>query len=376
MRWWALAVVAAVLPALAGCDGFFVPENGGGGGGGGGGATGNYVYTSNSSNNTLSGFSISTTGTLTAVPNSPVTLNYSPGPMAITPLNTFLYVAAPGNIQVYAISANGALTATTCATCAALVSVASMDISPDGQWLVGLDTTTQVLDIFQINATSGGLTSVSQTVPYTTTVGVWQPRMVRFSPNAGFIYAALGTAGDVGFTFNTTTGAGVTATYLQVPTTTSDNAVAIDSASANLYIARSGTGPGVAVYNIGAGGSLTQVAGSPFASGLGTFAIQLNTTGAYLYAANRTDGTISGYTIGAGPTLSPLAGSPFSTGSLPTSLGADKTGKYLLSGAFGGAPDLTMYSFSITTPGMLVPATSVATGTPAPTGVIAIALTH
>ncbi len=34
-----------------------------------------------------------------------------------------------------------------------------MAISPDGQWLIALDGTTQQLDIFQINSTTGALTS-------------------------------------------------------------------------------------------------------------------------------------------------------------------------------------------------------------------------
>jgi hypothetical protein len=46
-----------------------------------------------------------------------------------------------------------------------------------------------------------------------------------------------------------------------------------------------------------------------------------------------------------------------------------------MAAAVGGSPDLTMYSFDITTPGKLDPATSKATGTD-PAGAVAIALTH
>ncbi len=71
----------------------------------------------------------------------------------------------------------------------------------------------------------------------------------------------------------------------------------VDPKTAYVYIARSGTNGGVAVYSIGAAGALTPVTGSPFAAGNGTFSVQLDSTGTYVYAANRTDGTISGYTI-------------------------------------------------------------------------------
>jgi len=43
--------------------------------------------------------------------------------------------------------------------------------------------------------------------------------------------------------------------------------------------------------------------------------------------------------------------------------------------AVGGGPDLTMYSFDITTPGKLDPATSINTDTD-PAGAIAVAVTH
>ena len=57
------------------------------------------------------------------------------------------------------------------------------------------------------------------------------------------------------------------------------------------------------------------------------------------------------------------------------SLGIDKTGKYLLAGAFGGGPDISMYSFDAATPGKLNLVTSTASGTD-PAGVTAVALTH
>ena len=102
--------------------------------------------------------------------------------------------------------------------------------------------------------------------------------------------------------------------------------------------------------------------------------------GAYVYAANRLDNSISGYTIvpptaTAGLSLTPLKGSPYVSGISVQSLGLDNTGKYLLAGAVGGSPDLTMYSFDITVPGKLDPVTSVATATD-PAGASAIALTH
>jgi 6-phosphogluconolactonase len=394
-------VVAGVLPVLAGCSGFFVPENTtGGGGSGGGGNTGNSVYVTNVARESLSGYSIipavpatAATGTTPAVPATPASLGaitglptalgYQPLSMVVTPTNTFLYVGAVGGIHVYAINSNGSLTASTANPIPSAVTAASMAISPDGQWLIALDGTTQQLDIFLINASTGNLTSSTSTptAVYSIKVGTWTPTQVLISPNGQLIYAALGTGGDAIFTFNTTTGAAVSSAILNPPTTTtSDFGLAIDSKSAYLYIARSGTQGGVAVYSIGANGALGAVSGSPFAAGTGTYDVQLDSTGTYVYAANRGDGTISGFTIVPGTTaaalkLTPLASSPYASGIGVQSLGFDSTGKYLLAAAVGGSPDLTMYQFDATVPGQLDQVTTQMTDTD-PAGASAVALTH
>jgi 6-phosphogluconolactonase (cycloisomerase 2 family) len=253
-------------------------------------------------------------------------------------------------------------------------------VSPDGQWLIALDGTTQQLDIFQINASTGALTSVNAPATYPVTSGTWQPSDVRVSPDGTLIFAALGTAGDVVFTFNTTTGLATGPLTLSTGNAaTGDYGLAV-SKTGYLYIARSGTNGGVAVFSIGSGGALTSVTGSPFAAGSGTFSVALDSTGTYAYAANRFDGTISGYTIVPSTTvlglsLTPLSGSPYTSGTTVQSIGIDSTNKYLLAAAVGGKPDLTMYSFDITVPGKLNPATSMATGVD-PAGAVALALTH
>jgi 6-phosphogluconolactonase len=393
------ALIAVVLPGMVGCSGFFQPvDNSGGGGSGGGTATGNSVYVANLTKSSLNGFTVvpavaavAATATAPAVPATPANLTglaglptavaYQPLSMVVTPANTFLYVASLSGIYVYTINSGGSLTAPAANPRPAGVYAAAMAISPDGQWLVALDGTTQQLDIFQINTSTGALTSVTGVAVYSILSGTWTPTSICFSPNGQLIFASLGTAGDVSFTFNTSSGVAVAAANLQVPTiSTSDFGLTVDSKSAYLYIARSGTQGGIAVYSIGGSGSLTPVSGSPFAAGLGTYAVQLDSTGSYLYAANRTDGTISGYSIVPGTTVSGLTlkqvtGSPFTSGISVQSLGMDRTGKYLLASALGGSPDLTMYSLDSDVPGQLDPVLTVSTDA-SPAGAYSIALTH
>jgi 6-phosphogluconolactonase (cycloisomerase 2 family) len=400
LRQWVLVGVATVVPVLTGCSNFFVPETTTSGGTGGGGTTGNSVYVANFGRNSLNGFSVvpavpatAATTTTPAVPATPAALNsitglptalgFQPLSMAVTPKNTFLYVGSATGIRVYAINSNGSLTVPSANPIPAGVFAQSMTISPDGQWLIALDGTTQQLDIFLINASTGALTSstTTPTAVYSIKAGVWSPTSVRISPNGQLIFAALGTGGDAVFTFNTTTGSAVSSGILNMPTTTtSDFGLAIDSKTAYLYIARSGTQGGVAVYSIGVNGALAAVSGSPFAAGSGTYDVVLDSTGTYVYAANRTDGTISGFTIVPGTTtaglkLTPLSSSPYASGIGVQSLGFDTTGKYLLAAAVGGSPDLTMYEFDATVPGQLDPVTTKATDTD-PAGASAVVLTH
>jgi 6-phosphogluconolactonase len=375
---WVAVAVVAVLPVFTGCGGFFPPINNGGGGGGG--STSNRVYVANQTAGSIGAFAIGA-GTLTAVNNTPLAAGFTPLSMAVTANNGLLYVGSAIGIFVYFINSNGSLTVPSTGSQPAGVFATAMAVSPDGQWLIVLDGTTQQLDIFQINLSTGALTSVTAPATYSISSGVWQPSDVRVSPDGTLIFAALGTAGDVVFTFNTTTGVATSSQSLATGNTaTADFGLAVSPKTTYLFIARSGTNGGVAVYSIGSGGALSPVTGTPFAAGSGTFSVVLDPTGTYVYAANRTDGTISGYTIVPGATtaalaLTPLSGSPYASGAAVQSLGIDSTGKFLLAAASGGSPDLTMYSFDIPVPGKLDPATSVATGVK-PAGAIAVALTH
>jgi len=365
-----MSAIVVLLVALTGCDGFFVPEHHGNDGGTGS----NRVYVTNSTTKTLAGFTIGT-GTLTAVPNSPLDLGYTPVDAVVTPDNAFIYVAGPGAIYGYKINSDGSVTGASGGAGLQIVNVVSLAVSPDGNWLFGLDGTTTVLDQFKIDKSNGSLTSVAPT-PYSVSNAVVAPKMVRVSPVGNLVFIALGTGGDIVFTLNTTTGAVANSQQLSLSSSkTSDNGLAIDSTGLYLYIARSGDSSGVAVYTIGSGGVLNQITGSPFAAGAQPFFVVLDTTGKYVYVANRSESTISGYSIGAGSALTALSGSPYTSGSQVNSLGVDKSGKYLLAGAFNGGPDLSMYAFDTTTPGKLNLVTSAATGTD-PTGVTAVALTH
>lgn len=365
--------LCAVIPTLAGCGDFFTYP-GSSSGGGSGSTTTSYAYFANGTSNTVSGYALAS-GKPVAVTGSPYALGISPTSLVVTPANTFLYVGSLGALFGFSINTStGALTALNSGQALSAVSAVSMDVSPDGNWLLVLDTGGVTVDEYAINTSTGALTPATGAGYSTLGKGASSPHDIRFAPSGGLVFAALGTGGDAIFTFTTSTGALTQTQSLAGSTTTSDNALAVDSTSSHLYIARSGDGTGINAYNIGSGGALTSISGSPFATGNGPYDIAIDKTGSYLYAANRTDGTLSGFTISSG-VLTAVSGSPFSSGTLVSSIGRDALGKYIVAAAQGGSSDLTMYTFDSTTLGKLNIAATSTTGTD-PTGTIAVAMTH
>ncbi|MHB1020856.1 MAG: lactonase family protein [Acidobacteriaceae bacterium] len=380
-----LAVGAMLM--LAGCREFFVPINSGGGGGST--TTGDYVYVANANTSTagtIAGFSISSSGSLSAVTNSPYSLGYVPTALAITPNNKFLYVAGAAGLYVYSINSDGSLTTAVGGQAQpANVVAQSMVISPDGNWLLVAGSSTMTLSTFQINSTTGALSNevdialpTNASNPSIPTSAIAQ--YVTISPNGNFVFVALGTGGDVVYPFNTSTGAlGSTFQLLLAPANASDNGLAVGPNSTHLYIARSsgvsGTG-GLAVYSIASSnGALTAVSGSPYAAGIAPYAVAFDGTGNYIYAVNQKDNNIYGFSVASGGVLTALSGSPYNTGTKPIAILKDNSAKYMLVASTGGSPDLQLFGFDSTTAGKLVSISSSTTGTD-PTNPIAMAATH
>jgi len=195
------------------------------------------------------------------------------------------------------------------------------------------------------------------------------------SPNGNFVFAALGTAGDLVFPFTTSTGVLSSPGRLTLPANVSDNALAVSPSGNTLYIARSGTNGGLAAYSVSSTGVLQAISNSPFTAGSQPFSVAVTSDGTGVYVANQLDSTISGYTIASSGSATATSGSPYTNVSQPSALAIDRTGKYLLSISNAGSPDLTLYSFDTTTTGKLNLVGSTSTGTD-PTGPIGIAATH
>jgi 6-phosphogluconolactonase (cycloisomerase 2 family) len=351
-------LLLSLLP-LAGCGGFFFKETPGSGGGT---SATNYAFVANAGANTVTGLGISTTGALAGLTGSPITLQVVPTALTVSRDNKFLWVGTVSQIFAYSIATDGTLAALNNGTAVANALCTDMQTSPDGKWLMVLDGSGNAIDLFAI-ATDGTLSPGPNSGIGFTPKGTVVPRQLRIAKSGSFVVAAMGTAGEMVFSFNTTTGAFQLLTQTLPPDTTSDNGIAIDSTGTYLYEARSGSNPGLVVNTIGADGTLTPTTQTTYAAGTQPYSVVLDNTGKYVYVANRGDATVTGYTIGTSAALTAISGSPFSSGVGVQSLAADSSGKWILAVSFSGSPDLSLYGFDTTNLGRLFSVSSATTGT-------------
>lgn len=188
-----------------------------------------------------------------------------------------------------------------------------------------------------------------------------------------FVYAGFGNVGELfGWSIDSLTGAltpisGVdplSAPFLANFGAGVGQANMITNPAGTMIFISDTTQSGIYAYTIGGGGSLSLVAGSPFALPSGFTPINLATDGQgkYLYAIDgsydtHTGSEIAAFVIGTGGTLAAVPGSPFL---FPMwQVQGEPTGHYLIGtsgnsaapGLTSGRDDDHLYVFSITTSG-------------------------
>jgi 6-phosphogluconolactonase len=402
MRGVVAATLAAVVTAVSGCGSFFVYP----GSGSGTTNTGDYVFISNSTTGPtyINGYAISN-GTMAATSGSPINVNVIPSAMAITTNNEILYVGSCGanelsvaadacdsgggrnGIYAYAIGTAGALTALNSSAAVAGGYPVSLDVSPDGQWLVALDGVSNTITVYGINNSTGALTAVQQ--PTVSSAYTITPYEVRVAPTGSYIAATFGPAGTVVLPFTTSNGSIGNSYSIAAVNNVSAYSLAMDSSN-NLYIGGTGgtTPPavntlGVSVYQLGALGA-TQSNTTIYATGAGPRSMVLSRNYNYLYTGNQQD-TASGATQPGD--ISEFSQSSAKLTSLGIFIGApvnvysmarDNSGDYILAAGYNSTTNgVILYTIGST--GALTASTGVVTGAPSTIGVSmpsVMAVTH
>lgn len=366
LRLAALTVALVSMMSLTGCSGFFTAITSGSTTPGS--ATNVFVTGTGS---TLTEFSL-TSGVLAQLSGSPVTLPVPPTAVAIAPNNLSVYVGTSTGIFLYTIGSGGVLTEGNNNNVLYLppFTVQSMVVDATSSWLIISYLNSTEIDALPLSATTG-INTATAPFPIQTPTGT-VPLQIAMSPANNNIFAALGTAGAyvIGFnpTATTTSPFGTAIAIALHGADASDTAVAVDPSSAYLFITEASTlasSPPAGIVRMKAIAKLTTVADlSDAKTGVGPTAVLADLSGAYVYVANGTDGTISGFNFSStNQTLTAMTPTAtFPSAASPIALAEDATKSYVMALGNGASPNLWVYSFDATNLGALDIATTTGAG--------------
>jgi 6-phosphogluconolactonase len=291
---------------------------------------GKFLYAANSGSSTISGFSINpATGFLTAVPGSPFPAGLAQfgHSLAVTPDHRFLYCgnSTSGTISGFTIAPNGTLTPLGVSPFVG-GTIDGIRISPNGKFLSAALPFGGSGSLAMFSIMSNGSLSAVPGSPFPADI-VSGASVTGIDINCGsnLLFAADATFGPTSVDVFNIAPSGVLSAIPGSPFIFggSNSNVPFLSPDGRFLFVSNQDGPGInnfsgpgtiTVLNVAANGSLTQVAGSPFAnsggqnpSGIGTDA-----AGKFLFATNFNN-TISAFAVASNGVLSPAPGSPFAT---------------------------------------------------------------
>jgi 6-phosphogluconolactonase (cycloisomerase 2 family) len=307
-------------------------------------STDGQLYVSDFLNDVVDGYSISSSGALTAIPTSPFSLGGTPpGAGGLSPFiqsGTYLYATDlnAGTVAGFLVDSNsGMLTPVPGSpfpagnTPVQAVQAASPASSSTFLYVSNLNDSAGGISAYTINQQNGALSQINGSPFPTGAPGSFPgPSAMAVSYGNDFLYVALaGTANAnnqiAAFSIDPTTGS-LTA-LSQSPFATGNDPLQMAYvpstaiAQSFLYTANVQDGTISAFTADNTTGVLTPVNGSPYTSGTSVWGLSQILTASgnfFLYAADPEAEAVTAYTIDANTgALSPVQGSPFPAGSAP-----------------------------------------------------------
>jgi DNA-binding beta-propeller fold protein YncE len=288
------------------------------------------------------------TGALAPVAGSPFSIVPDASGITADPMARFIFLAGnSGLIMVYQVGQNGQLTQVTGSPFPIGLQPQGITTDSTGKFLY-VATSGNAVAAYSVNTGTGVIAALPGS-PYPASNLPWR--------------VVTDVAGKFLFVSNLDSGSGDVSAYVinsdgsltQVsgsPFATGSfsgpNGLAVDPSGKFLYVALSGSfqpptqNNQIAVFSIDNNtGMLTQVSGSPFTTGNGPVGIAVTPDRKFLYTADSLDNTISGFSIDtASGNLTSLSGSPFTAG----------RGKFLF---VANSADGTISSFGIGSSGVI-----------------------
>jgi 6-phosphogluconolactonase len=283
--------------------------------------------------------SINPNGTITPILGSPYQAGSNPSNVVVTPDGKFIYVVNKGSnsITQYSITSTGTLN-----TIAVDISTGTLPVS------IAVDASQKFVAV--ANQTSGNLSiySISPSgalAPFSTSPMLTGNNPVAVAIRGNNVYAvgpnsiAVIAVDPVNFTLTPATGSPFAAGNV--------GALTAASAGRQLY-ALDSTRNDVQEYTLDITTGIPTI-GASIAAGSNPTAVLQVLSGRFLYVANKASNNVSGYSIDPNTgELTAVAGSPFTAGTGPASLAFDSTNNLLLVGNNTSA-DLSVYTVNTTT---------------------------
>ena len=276
---------------------------------------GDLLFAANTETDDISVFKINpSTGALTLVPGSPFATgnvggNFAGISVAATPNGKFLMAASFGssNVAVFSISSNGALSPIAGSPFPTQANPFSINISPNGKFLAVAEGDVEMFNI----ASGGALTSL----------GLFPSGLARgldMNCSTSSLYAGESDGTEtIVDSFDLAANGGlapVPGSPFIVPSSIDANGVTLSPDGKTLFVSNQLSNT-LTVFSAAADGTLSPV-GSPVAMNgavIDPAGIATSQDGSLLYVSD-TNPAISVFKIGTGGTLTEVAGSPFSTG--------------------------------------------------------------
>jgi 6-phosphogluconolactonase len=313
---------------------------------------GHFAFITNAGSNTVSAFKVNaTSGFLTPVAGSPFGTGSNPTAVGADSSGTFLYVAntSGNNVSGYRINVTtGALTTISGSPFATGANPVLVRGDASSKFLFVASGTNRELSAWKISSVSGALSLArrvrSRGMPtslalFTTT----NPTV--FAPVNMFAGGGQDTGCCGGFRSDTIDSSGNPSTSSAITSTPRyPGHVAVDLRGRFLvaveYNCCTFPGPGdVISYRITSGGGLTGRT-SPAGITSGSWgSVQFESSGRWVYAADRTAGGIRAFSISSTDALTQLSGSPFAATGI-YDLSVDPTGRFVFASLNGGGVDV------------------------------------
>ena len=292
--------------------------------------SGGLLATANSTDGTVSVFSVAPDGALTAVGTPVLTHARLPVSVAFSPSGGLLATAnsGAGSVSVFSVAPDGALTSVGTTSTGLGSGPLSVAFSPSGGLLATANKNFNTVSVFSV-AAGGALTPVAGS-PFATGLG---PASVAFSPSGGLLATANSTDGTVSV-FSVAPDGALTAvgtpvlTHARLPVS-----VAFSPSGGLLATANSGAGS-VSVFSVAPDGALTSVGTTSTGLGSGPLSVAFSPSGGLLATANKNFNMMSVFSVADGGALTPVAGSPFATGLGPASVAFSPSGGLLATANF------------------------------------------